>query len=108
VRNFEDLKKGLSEMFRVTKPGGKTVILEFTKPRTFPFKHLFGLYFKHLLPFLGSIRSKDNRAYRYLYESVQAFPDYEKLNAELIKAGWKNPEYQVLTLGICAIYTATK
>lgn len=108
VRNFEDLQKGLSEMFRVVKPGGKAVILEFSKPRSFPFKQLFGLYFKYLLPLIGRLQSKDKRAYQYLYESVQAFPDYDRFNAELIKAGWKMPEYQILTLGICAIYTASK
>ncbi len=108
VRNFEDLQKGLSEMYRVVRPGGKAVILEFSKPRSFPFKQLFGLYFKNLLPLVGKLQSKDNRAYRYLYESVQAFPDYEQFNKELVKAGWKNPKYQVLSLGICAIYTAFK
>jgi demethylmenaquinone methyltransferase/2-methoxy-6-polyprenyl-1,4-benzoquinol methylase len=108
VRNFEDLQKGLSEMFRVVKPGGKAVILEFSKPRSFPFKQLFGLYFKYLLPLIGRLQSKDKRAYQYLYESVQAFPDYDRFNTELIKAGWKMPEYQILTLGICAIYTASK
>jgi len=108
VRNFEDLHKGLSEMHRVVKPGGKAVILEFTKPRNFPFKQLFGLYFRHLLPFLGRLQSKDKRAYQYLYESVQAFPDYDRFKDELISAGWKNPAYQVLSFGICAIYTASK
>jgi demethylmenaquinone methyltransferase/2-methoxy-6-polyprenyl-1,4-benzoquinol methylase len=108
VRNYENLQKGLQEMYRVVKPGGKVVILEFTKPRTFPFKQIFNGYFKHLLPLIGKLRSKDNRAYRYLYESVQAFPDYDRFSQELMAAGWKNPEFQPLTLGICAIYTASK
>lgn len=108
VRNFEDLHKGLSEMYRVTAPGGRAIILEFTKPRNFPFKQLFGLYFKHLLPLVGSFRSKDKHAYRYLYESVQAFPDYDRFNTELTRAGWADPAYHILTLGICAIYTASK
>jgi len=108
VRNFEDLQKGLTEMYRVVQPGGMAVILEFSKPRSFPFKQLFGLYFRNLLPFIGKLQSKDNRAYQYLYESVQAFPDYEHFNQELVKAGWKNPQYQVLSLGICALYTASK
>lgn len=108
VRNFEDLQKGLSEMYRVVRPGGKAVILEFTKPRIFPFKQLFNAYFKHLLPLIGKLRSKDNRAYTYLYESVQAFPDYERFNEALSKAGWKAPQFQSLSLGICAIYTAVK
>jgi demethylmenaquinone methyltransferase/2-methoxy-6-polyprenyl-1,4-benzoquinol methylase len=108
VRNFEDLQMGLREMHRVVTPGGKAVILEFTKPRSFPFKQIFNGYFKHLLPFIGKLRSKDNRAYRYLYESVQAFPDYDRFSQELLAAGWKDPEFKSLTLGICAIYTATK
>jgi len=108
VRNFEDLQKGLKEMYRVVKPGGTAVILEFTKPRAFPFKQIFNGYFKHLLPLIGKFRSQDNRAYRYLYESVQAFPDYDLFSQELQTAGWKNPAYQSQTLGICAIYTAIK
>ena len=108
VRNFEDLQKGLKEMLRVVRPGGMAVILEFTKPRIFPFKQLFGVYFKFLLPLIGRLQSKDKRAYRYLYESVQAFPDYDRFQKELIQAGWNDPQYQVLSLGICAIYTATK
>lgn len=108
VRNFEDLQQGLREMFRVVMPGGKVVILEFSKPRAFPFKQIFNGYFRYLLPALGALRSKDSRAYRYLYESVQAFPDREHFIAELERAGWENPKYESLSLGICAIYTATK
>ena len=108
VRNFEDLQKGLREMHRVVKPGGKAVILEFTKPRSFPFKQIFNGYFRYLLPGIGKLRSRDSRAYRYLYESVQAFPDYDRFCKELTRAGWRQPEYQPQTLGICAIYTAFK
>ncbi len=108
VRNYENLQKGLREMYRVVKPGGQAVILEFTKPRIFPFKQLFHAYFKYLLPVIGSLHSRDKRAYRYLYESVQSFPDYTNFNTELKKAGWRHPEYQILSLGICTIYTAIK
>ena len=108
VRNFEDLHRGLSEMQRVLRPGGRIVVLEFTRPRIFPFKQLFNLYFKYLLPLIGKIRSGDNRAYKYLYESVQAFPDYERFNRELVEAGFQHAQYKTLTLGICAIYTAVK
>ncbi|MDX1477213.1 MAG: bifunctional demethylmenaquinone methyltransferase/2-methoxy-6-polyprenyl-1,4-benzoquinol methylase UbiE [Saprospiraceae bacterium] len=108
VRNFEHLERGLAEMHRVLKPGGRIVVLEFTKPRSFPFKQLFNAYFRYLLPLIGKIRSGDNRAYKYLYESVQAFPDYERFNRKLEEAGFRDARYKALTLGICAIYTAVK
>lgn len=108
VRNFGDLHKGLSEMQRVLKPGARIVVLEFTKPRIFPVRQLFDIYFRHILPLIGSWTSGDGRAYKYLYESVQAFPDYEAFNQELIKAGFERPTFTPLSLGICAIYTAYK
>lgn len=108
VRNFADLSSGLQEMQRVLKPGAPVMVLEFTKPRVFPMKQSFNIYFRHILPFIGWITSGDWRAYRYLYESVQAFPDYEKFNQELIKAGFEKPSYTTLSAGICAIYLAFK
>ena len=108
VRNFGDLHKGLSEMQRVLKPGAPIVVLEFTKPRIFPVRQLFDIYFRHVLPLIGSWTSGDGRAYKYLYESVQAFPDYEAFNQELTKAGFERPTFTPLSLGICAIYTAYK
>jgi demethylmenaquinone methyltransferase/2-methoxy-6-polyprenyl-1,4-benzoquinol methylase len=108
VRNFSDLGKGLSELNRVLKPGSPFVVLEFTKPRIFPFRQLFNIYFRHVLPLIGSWTSGDRRAYKYLYESVQAFPDYEDFNRELINAGFERPSYTTLSAGICAIYLAFK
>ncbi len=108
VRNFGDLHKGLSEMWRVLRPGAPIVVLEFTKPRIFPVRQLFDIYFRHILPLIGSWTSGDGRAYKYLYESVQAFPDYEAFNQELIKAGFDRPAFTPLSLGICAIYIAYK
>lgn len=108
VRNFENLQKGLQEMHRVLKPGGKVVILEFTKPKVFPFKQVFNTYFKYLLPVIGKIKSKDPKAYQYLYESVQAFPDNNLFVKELELCGFGNCKQISLTLGICAIYTGTK
>ncbi len=108
VRNFGDLSQGIREIFRVLKPGGRLVVLEFTKPRAFPFKQLFMFYFKYILPLVGSLGSGDKRAYHYLYESVQAFPDYDRFTAVLSKNGYKNAAFRVLSLGICAIYTAEK
>ena len=108
VRNFGDLHAGLKEMFRVLKPGGRVIVLEFTKPRLFPFKQAFHIYFKHILPLIGAWTSGDRRAYRYLFESVQAFPDFDAFTRELNKAGFSEPTYKTLSLGICAIYSAYK
>ena len=108
VRNFENLDKGFHEMHRVLRKGGTLAILEFTRPRQFPFKQLFNLYFKNILPVIGRIKSKDPKAYQYLYESVQAFPDYDKLLERLEKIGFKSCKWKSLSLGICAIYLAKK
>ena len=106
VRNFENLEKGLLEMKRVAKTGGKVVILEFSKPTIFPFKQGFNFYFKYILPAIGRITSKDPKAYDYLYRSVQAFPDGDAFLNILQKTGYKNTKCKSLTLGICSIYTA--
>jgi demethylmenaquinone methyltransferase/2-methoxy-6-polyprenyl-1,4-benzoquinol methylase len=108
VRNFENLVKGLQEMHRVLKPGGTIMVLEFSKPFRFPLKQLFGIYFKYILPFIGRIRSRDPKAYTYLYESVQVFPDYEKFTKKLIEAGFKEAQFYPLTGGICTIYIGKK
>lgn len=108
VRNFEHLEKGLQEMYRVLKPGGKLVVLEFSKPRVFPFKQLYDFYFRNILPAVGRLTSKDPRAYRYLYESVQAFPDREQFTNILSKTGYKSNQCIPLTLGVCSIYTGVK
>ena len=75
VRNFENLEKGLSEMFRVLKPEGITAILEFSKPKKFPMKQGFKIYSKYIMPTIGNAISKDSTAYTYLPESVEAFPE---------------------------------
>jgi demethylmenaquinone methyltransferase/2-methoxy-6-polyprenyl-1,4-benzoquinol methylase len=108
VRNFENLEKGLSEMHRVLKPNGTLLILEFSKPRIFPLKSLFNLYFKYILPVIGKIRSKDEKAYKYLYESVQVFPDYDQFTDILKKLGFSKANFKVLSGGICCIYFAKK
>lgn len=108
VRNFSNLQKGLDEIYRVLDAEGKLMILEFSKPTIFPFKQLFNVYFKYILPTIGRITSKDPKAYKYLYESVQAFPDYEDMADIIRKSGFKNVNYTPLTLGICTIYNAEK
>ncbi|MBR9921730.1 MAG: bifunctional demethylmenaquinone methyltransferase/2-methoxy-6-polyprenyl-1,4-benzoquinol methylase UbiE [Bacteroidetes bacterium] len=108
VRNFENLDKGLKEINRVLKPGGQIVVLEFSRPRMFPFKQAFNAYFKYILPLIGRLTSKDKRAYSYLYESVQAFPDGPDFVERLEKAGFSKASFKPLTLGICTIYQAEK
>ena len=108
VRNFEDLKKGLTEIFRVVKPGGKVVILEFSKPSRFPFKQLFNFYFKFVLPKIGKLISKDQAAYTYLPESVQTFPDWNDFLKILAGIGYKNAACRPLTFGISSLYTGIK
>lgn len=106
VRNFEDTRKGLSEMRRVLRPGGRLIVLEFSRLRTFPIKQAFNLYFGRVLPAIGRVWSSDPRAYSYLYESVQAFPDGKEFASLLESAGFVQPSWQALTLGICTVYTA--
>lgn len=108
VRNFENLEAGLADMCRVLKPGGKAVILEFSKPRLFPIKQLYSFYFNYITPFIGKIFSKDARAYSYLPESVAAFPDGERFISLMQKVGFKNTKNRPLAFGICSVYTGIK
>jgi demethylmenaquinone methyltransferase/2-methoxy-6-polyprenyl-1,4-benzoquinol methylase len=108
VRNFEHLEQGIRDMYRVLKPGGSLVILEFSKPRIFPVKQLYKFYFKYITPFIGKIFSKDNSAYRYLPESVNAFPDGADFLNVLIKAGLKESKVISLSFGIASIYISKK
>ena len=108
VRNFENLLKGLKEMHRVLAIEGKAVILEFSNPKKFPVKQAFSLYFKYILPGIGKIVSKDNRAYTYLPESVKAFPEGEAFLKILKEAGFSKVQQIPLTGGITTIYIGEK
>jgi demethylmenaquinone methyltransferase/2-methoxy-6-polyprenyl-1,4-benzoquinol methylase len=108
VRNFENLKKGLSEMYRVLKPGGKAIILEFSQPEKFPMKQMYGLYSKRILPVVGGALSKDKSAYTYLPESVEAFPYGTDFTNLLEQIGYTKTKDTPVTFGIASIYEGTK
>lgn len=107
VRNFENLTKGLGELRRVVKENKSVYILEFSKVEGF-MGPLYMFYFKNILPAIGRLVSKDNRAYTYLPDSVNAFPFGEKMKQILLDTGFKKVEYKKLSLGIATIYKATK
>jgi len=108
VRNFGDLKKGLSEMQRVLKPGGKVIVLELSHPSGFPIKQLYNFYFKRILPLWGGIISKDKEAFSYLPASVIAFPEGEMFEKMLSEVGLTPVHLERHTFGIAIIYVATK
>ncbi|MEO1051690.1 MAG: bifunctional demethylmenaquinone methyltransferase/2-methoxy-6-polyprenyl-1,4-benzoquinol methylase UbiE [Bacteroidota bacterium] len=108
VRNFENLEKGLADMLRVIRPGGKAVIIEFSKPKKFPFKQIYNFYFKAILPKIGRSISKDSSAYTYLPESVESFPEGGRFLEILKKVGFKNSSCIPLTFGISSIYIGEK
>jgi demethylmenaquinone methyltransferase/2-methoxy-6-polyprenyl-1,4-benzoquinol methylase len=108
VRNFENLEKGLSDMLRVLKSGGTCVILEFSKPKFFPFKQLYNFYFKTILPLVGNTISKDKSAYTYLPQSVAAFPDGKDFVNILNRLGYTQTQCIPLTFGISSIYIGKK
>ena len=108
VRNFQNLKKGLSEMHRVVKPGSRSTILEFSKPKKFPIKQLYNFYFNSILPTIGKMLSKDKTAYTYLPESVDAFPEGDEFVQILGEIGYKNIKQYPLMFGIASIYLVEK
>jgi demethylmenaquinone methyltransferase / 2-methoxy-6-polyprenyl-1,4-benzoquinol methylase len=108
VRNYENLEKGLMEMKRVLKPGGIMMILEFSHPGKTPFKQFYRLYSRYGIPVIGKIFSGNKQAYRYLPESVAAFPSGTDFLAILEKSGMKTTFQQPLTFGIATIYSGIK
>ena len=108
VRNFQELEKALGEMHRVLCPGGHLVILELSSPTKYPMKQLFPVYAKYVMPTLGRLFSKDAKAYRYLPESIAAFPQGEVMQGILEKVGFSKVEFRRYTGGICTFYLATK
>ncbi|MBT8283239.1 MAG: bifunctional demethylmenaquinone methyltransferase/2-methoxy-6-polyprenyl-1,4-benzoquinol methylase UbiE [Muriicola sp.] len=108
VRNFENLDKGLSEIYRVLKPNGTLVVLETSVPTKTPFKQGYKFYSKYILPVIGKIFSKDRSAYQYLSDSASVFPHGREFNNILGKIGFIGMENKPQTFGVASIYVASK
>lgn len=108
VRNFENLENGLAEMLRVLKPGGRLIILEFSKPRRKAIKSIYNLYMRIVAPQVARWFSQNKEAYQYLNESANAFPDRHLFTGILKKLGYSGTEFKPLSLGICCIYSGRK
>ena len=108
IRNFASLDTGLKEMHRVLKTNGHLSIIELTTPVHFPMKQLFAIYAHTVLPIYGRLISKDKRAYQYLTDTIEAFPQGETMMTIFKKAGFKEVRFKRLTMGICTMYFATK
>ena len=108
VRNFQNLAKGLQEMRRVLQPGGKLVVLEFSKPKQVVFKQFYNLYMNVIAPAFGKLFAKNKDAYQYLNDSVQAFPEGQTFLNIMHEAGFTQTYLKSLSLGICTIYCGVK
>ncbi|HLR50550.1 MAG TPA: bifunctional demethylmenaquinone methyltransferase/2-methoxy-6-polyprenyl-1,4-benzoquinol methylase UbiE [Candidatus Sphingobacterium stercoripullorum] len=108
VRNFENLSAGLAGIHKVLRPGGKAVILEFSNPKNFPIKQLYGFYSNAILPTIGKLFSKDSSAYTYLPDSIEQFPDGKEFEKILQSVGFTNTKVRPQTFGICTIYEGEK
>ena len=105
LRNLPNVERGLAELFRITKSGGKLVVLEFSSPIIPGFRQLFNLYFSQILPRIGGLVSGSRAAYTYLPDSVSKFPDQKTLTDLIKQTGFAEVKYQNLTGGISAIHT---
>ncbi len=108
IRNFENIEKGIREMYRVLKPGGHLMILELSTPETFPMKQLYKLYSKIVIPTLGRVFSKEKNAYKYLPASIKVVPQGKVMTQLLTRQGFKESAVKTFTFGICSMYTAKK
>ena len=108
VRNFEHIEQGYREMFRVLRPGGMLCVVELSTPTNAVIRWFYDLYTLHIIPFIGSLKSGDSSAYRYLPLSIAAVPQGEAMLDLMRSAGFEQCQVKRLTLGTCSIYTAVK
>ena len=108
VRNFQQLEKGLAEILRVLRPGGKLVVLEFSRPKQAVIKTFYNFYMKRIAANIGRLFSKNNCAYEYLDASIQKFPEGKDFEKIMTNTGFVNTIIKPLSLGICSIYCGTK
>lgn len=108
IRNFSELDRGLSEMYRVMKPGGQLVILEFSYPTNPVIRWCYDLYFTYIMPLLGKLISHDGSAYTYFLKSVKQFIWGDEMIAHLREAGFSEAKFRTMTFGITTLYTAGK
>ncbi|HZJ58817.1 MAG TPA: bifunctional demethylmenaquinone methyltransferase/2-methoxy-6-polyprenyl-1,4-benzoquinol methylase UbiE [Chitinophagaceae bacterium] len=108
VRNFENLESGLKEMLRVLKPGGKLIVLEFSRPRTRIFRSLYNLYMSIVAPEVARWIARNKKAYQYLNQSANLFPERQNFVEILNRTGYSNTSFKPLSAGICCIYIGEK
>lgn len=108
VRNFQNLEKGLSEIYRVLKPGGKLVVLEFSRPKNVFIKGMYDIYMKWITPAAGNFFSRNKKAYTYLDQSIKKFPEGKNFTHILDNLGYQNTYLKSLSFGICSIYCGVK
>lgn len=108
VRNFENIEQGISEMYRVLKPGGHIMILELSTPEHFPMRQLYQIYSKTVIPFIGRLLSKEKVAYNYLPASIKVVPQGKVMTDLLTRQGFKQARVRTFTFGICSLYTGSK
>lgn len=108
VRNFENIEQGISEMYRVLKPGGHLMILELSSPEFFPMKQLYNIYSKFVIPMVGRLLSKEQTAYSYLPASIKVVPQGKVMTNLLSQVGFKEARSRTFTFGICSLYTGSK
>lgn len=108
VRNFEHLSNGYREMLRVLRPGGMLCVIEMSRPTSSVIRPFYNLYTRHIIPVAGRLASKDNSAYTYLPESIEAVAQGHEMTSIITDAGFDDAHFHTLTFGVCSIYTATK
>jgi len=108
LRNVTNKDAALSEMFRILKPGGKALVLEFSKPVSASLSQIYDVYSFSVLPTMGQLVAQDKESYQYLAESIRKHPDQDTLADMMRSAGFESVNYQNLTGGIVAIHTGVK